>query len=103
MPTSPAASRRTFLLRTGLGLLAGALPLPLAWGQSAARPGGGSAAAGAPVTAAEALRQLQEGNLRFQKGQLQHPNETLQRRRDIAQKQMPLAAILACSDSRDAP
>lgn len=90
--------RRAFLQRTGLALLAATLPVSFA--RSAPRrlalpPG--------PPAAAEALRQLQAGNLRFQKGQLQHPNETLERRRQVALKQSPIATVLACSDSRESP
>lgn len=85
MQHADPTSRRHFLQRTGLGLLASALPLPLAWGQTIAGPGATPGPAdGVPVAAAVALRQLQEGNLCFQTGQRQHPNETIQRRRDIA-------------------
>ncbi len=96
MSSFESTPRRTFLQRAGLGLLAAALPISFARGQvRGASPG--------PPAAAEALRQLQAGNLRFQKGQLQHPNETLQRRREVALKQAPIATVLACSDSRESP
>ncbi|WP_375418979.1 carbonic anhydrase [uncultured Hymenobacter sp.] len=97
-------SRRGFLQRAGLGLLAAALPAPLAQGQTA--PSTAKPAAGlppGPAAAAESLRKLQAGNLRFQKGKLQHPDETLERRRDVAVKQAPFATVLACSDSRESP
>lgn len=104
MFTSEHDSRRSFLQGAGLSLLAAALPASFAQGQAAApattplatRPPG-------PEAAAESLRQLQAGNLRFQKGQLQHPDETLQRRHDVALKQAPFATVLACSDSRESP
>ena len=90
-------SRRAFLQRTGLGLLAAALPSAAALGQPT------PPRLPTPPTAADALRELQAGNLRFQRGKLQHPDETLERRHDVALKQAPFATILACSDSRESP
>lgn len=104
MSFSEPASRRHFLQRAGLGLLAASLPLSRVQGHPTATPSSSAAARPpGPPTAAEALRQLQAGNLRFQKGQLQHPDETLQRRHDVALQQAPFATVLACSDSRESP
>lgn len=50
-----------------------------------------------------ALRLLVEGNSRFQKGDLQHPDQTLERRTLVAQKQQPFSIVFACADSRESP
>ena len=50
-----------------------------------------------------ALKELQEGNQRFVKGQMQHRRQTPQRRHELTQFQQPFAVILTCSDSRVAP
>ncbi len=113
MPSpNPSDSRRQFLWGSSLALLTAALPQLPVWGQarrsSAAAPTPAAPPSPAPTgavppTAAEALAQLKTGNLRFQKGQLTHPNETLKRRRDVALKQAPFATVLACADSRESP
>ncbi|MDR0622390.1 MAG: hypothetical protein LBJ61_11020 [Deltaproteobacteria bacterium] len=47
------------------------------------------------------LKALTEGNARFVAGQASHPNQTLERVSDLADHgQTPMAAVLACSDSR---
>jgi len=64
--------------------------------------------AGAPVsnkssaiTADKAQAALKEGNARFAAGKAQNPNSTLARVADTARNgQHPIAAVLACSDSR---
>lgn len=49
----------------------------------------------------DALRILQEGNVRFVAGRREHPHEFLTRARETADTgQKPLAVILGCSDSR---
>lgn len=54
------------------------------------------------VTADEALSILMEGNLRFAGGNSTHPNQSAERRVDVAQNgQHPIAAVLYCSDSRE--
>lgn len=88
-------TRRTFLQQTGALTALTMLP---AWGVAQA-----GSAPSPPLTADEALAQLKAGNLRFQRGQLQHPHETLQRRHEIALRQTPIATVLACSDSRESP
>lgn len=48
-----------------------------------------------------ALALLKEGNARFVKMQLQHPNQSIEARENTAmQGQKPFAIVLACSDSR---
>lgn len=88
--------RRSFLHGLGAALLGAYLPAVAPAAPRRSQPAG-------PPTADEALRLLQAGNLRFQKGKLLHPNETLARRREVAVKQAPFAAVLACSDSRESP
>jgi carbonic anhydrase len=62
-------------------------------------------AAVAPPTmsARDSLKLLLEGNQRFVDGKLEHPNQTVARRTEVAKGQHPFAALLACSDSRTAP
>jgi carbonic anhydrase len=54
-------------------------------------------------TPSDSLRLLIEGNQRYTKDQLLHPNHSADRREAIAAKQKPFATILGCSDSRVAP
>ncbi len=55
------------------------------------------------MSAGDALKLLLEGNQRFIDGKLEHPNQTVARRTEVAKGQHPFAAMLACSDSRTAP
>ncbi len=50
-----------------------------------------------------ALQQLMSGNERYVKGATTHPNQSIERRTELAGGQHPVAAILTCSDSRVAP
>jgi len=60
-----------------------------------------SIAAGQTINSDEALKLLKEGNTRFVKMKLRHPDETVARRESTAVNgQAPFAAVLACSDSR---
>jgi carbonic anhydrase len=62
------------------------------------------AAVNEPVmSGAAALKLLLEGNERFVAGKLEHPNQSIARRDEVAKGQHPFAAVLACSDSRTAP
>lgn len=54
-------------------------------------------------TPSDALKRLMEGNERYTKDQLLHPNRSSFRREEIQKKQLPFATILGCSDSRVAP
>ncbi|MBE9178130.1 carbonic anhydrase [Oculatella sp. LEGE 06141] len=47
-----------------------------------------------------ALQKLMEGNQRFVKHQLQHPDQTELRVHEVAQAQHPFVTILSCADSR---
>jgi carbonic anhydrase len=48
----------------------------------------------------EALQKLMEGNQRFVRHQLQHPDQTEARVHEVAQAQHPFATVLSCADSR---
>jgi carbonic anhydrase len=59
------------------------------------------ASAKSDVTPDAALKMLSEGNNRFVKGSVKHPNLNAQRRQQTAEKgQKPFAVVLGCSDSR---
>lgn len=49
------------------------------------------------------LDRLLQGNQRYVKDALEHPNRTSERREAVASKQFPFAVIVGCSDSRVAP
>lgn len=55
------------------------------------------------MTAEDALQQLQEGNLRYVKGDLKHPHTNVERRHELTGGQHPFAVILSCADSRVVP
>lgn len=56
------------------------------------------------ASAGEALDLLKEGNARFVKMEMQHPDQSAERRTDTAVNgQKPFAVILSCSDSRVPP
>jgi carbonic anhydrase len=57
----------------------------------------------ATMPPAQALQLLLEGNQRFVAGKPEHPNQTPERRAEVAKGQHPFAAVLACSDSRTPP
>lgn len=57
-----------------------------------------------PTTSAdEALKRIMEGNTRYVKDKLIHPDRTSDRREAVSSKQYPIATIVGCSDSRVAP
>lgn len=55
------------------------------------------------LTPKEALQKLLEGNERYSKDMLEHPNRNQERREAIAAKQTPFAVVVGCSDSRVSP
>lgn len=57
----------------------------------------------ATMSAARALQLLLDGNQRFITGHMEHPNQSPDRRREVAKGQHPFAAVLSCSDSRVPP
>ncbi len=57
----------------------------------------------ASIGAGQAIQRLLDGNGRYVEGELRRPNQSVERRAEVALGQHPFAAILACSDSRVAP
>lgn len=51
----------------------------------------------------DALKQLIEGNNRYVSSKMVHPNQTAERRKEVAKGQKPFAVIIGCSDSRIPP
>lgn len=66
-----------------------------------------SAADPAPVKKGPApdavVKELVQGNERFASGNLEHPRRSPKDFRSVAAKQYPVAAVIACADSRVAP
>lgn len=61
-------------------------------------------ATGTPtMTGAEAWATLQEGNMRYVSGKAIHPNQTIERRKEVVSGQHPFATVLTCADSRVPP
>lgn len=55
------------------------------------------------ISSAEALKRLAEGNQRYVVGNTAHPNQTIDRRKEVVGGQNPFAVVLTCSDSRVPP
>ena len=55
------------------------------------------------LSAADAWQRLKDGNQRYMAGTLAHPNQTRDRRTEVAKGQEPFAIILSCADSRVGP
>lgn len=55
------------------------------------------------IKPAEAMRFLEEGNIRFVSGKSLHLRQDNDRRKEIANGQHPFAVILGCADSRTSP
>jgi len=51
----------------------------------------------------QALQMLLEGNQRWVRGELEHPRQTAERRKEVAAHQDPFAVIFSCIDSRVPP
>jgi carbonic anhydrase len=62
-----------------------------------------AAVSGPTMSAEQALKLLLDGNQHFVAGKLEHPNQTPERRTEVAKGQHPFASVLACSDSRTPP
>ena len=52
------------------------------------------------LSAEDALVKLKQGNVRYEKLHLKHPDVSKSRRKELEQGQHPFVAILSCSDSR---
>jgi len=50
-----------------------------------------------------AWKKLLDGNARFVAGKAEHPNQSVQRRTEVAAGQKPFAVVIACADSRTSP
>src|SRR6185312_9166546 len=57
----------------------------------------------ADSTVQDPWQRLMNGNQRYIAGQSIHPNQSPERRKEIAQSQKPYAVIVTCSDSRVSP
>ena len=98
--TDSRLTRRQALLR-GSALAAGAVLAP--W---AARVGAQEMPAEAgptKMTAADSLRLLMQGNERWASGSPAHPNQSVERRAEVAAGQAPFAIVFSCVDSRVPP
>lgn len=51
----------------------------------------------------DALARLIEGNKRFVSGEVLHPHQDAERRKEVSQGQKPFAVVVGCSDSRVPP
>lgn len=57
----------------------------------------------ANLPAESALQKLKQGNARFVQMKMVHPDQTKERREQLAKSQHPFVAVLTCSDSRVPP
>ena len=57
----------------------------------------------ANLSAKESMQKLKEGNKRFLNNKAQHPDESLERKKEMLKGQHPFVVILSCSDSRVPP
>jgi carbonic anhydrase len=57
----------------------------------------------APASPDESLTRLLEGNKRFVAGTVTHPDQSIERRTQLAEGQKPFAIVLTCADSRVSP
>ena len=56
-----------------------------------------------PASGESALQKLLDGNKRYVEAKLSHPDQTAERRAEVAKGQHPFAVIVSCSDSRVPP
>jgi carbonic anhydrase len=55
------------------------------------------------ITAEQDLQKLMDGNARFVSGDVEHPNQSAERRDEVIAGQHPFAIVVGCSDSRVPP
>lgn len=93
--------RRNFLKLGSIGALGlTATASHFLWSGKAAQAAELSSIAPSSLSPDEALQKLMEGNQRFVRHQLQHPDQTEARVHEVAQAQHPFATVLSCADSR---
>lgn len=96
MKHTHTSTRRRFLALSGIAVASAAL--------GATASSAPAAAAEAPITNPdEALKLLVEGNKRFADDKTTDPNQSTDRRTELAKGQHPFATILSCVDSRVPP
>jgi carbonic anhydrase len=93
---------RRQLLRSLAAAPVAAVGLHLLGGEATARPVRAQISGGG-ITAEQALQQLLAGNRNFAAGNLTSVGQLVARRGELATSQSPMAAIVACSDSRVPP
>lgn len=95
----PATVHRRVVLGSGLAgalaLLAACAPATTAVTPSPSRT--------APTDARSGLAALRAGNQRFAQARAEHPNQGIDRQREVTDGQDPFAIVLTCADSRLAP
>jgi carbonic anhydrase len=99
--SSGPLERRTLL--RGLGLLVAGGALGLAAPPSATAASDVLAPHEPVVTPRKALKRLMEGNGRFVKGRMIHPDQSVERRLELVTGQQPFAQVFSCIDSRVPP
>lgn len=55
------------------------------------------------LSAKEAIQKLKDGNKRFVQNKAKHPDESIERKKEMLKGQHPFVVILSCSDSRVPP
>lgn len=94
-------TRQQFLRR--IGAVALVSPAMLALAPACADDDSEPDDAAGPLTADQALERLLAGNARFAAGDPEHPDQSDERRDEVAQGQRPFATVLGCVDSRVPP
>ena len=86
-----------------LGAVWPVILLPASAQNSDAKPAPAAQPAPTALSPDQVVQRLLDGNQRYVAGKPAHPDQTLERRADLAKGQNPFAVILTCSDSRVAP
>ena len=107
-PASGITRRRLFqgTIAAGLAGLLSAVAPPAALSRFVLGSQSGTAFAAeepAHLTADEVLKQLMEGNARYVAAKPSYPDQSNERRLEVAKGQHPMAVVLGCADSRVPP